>query len=194
VVHPVLEPDLREKVSRPLAGLASAHAREAHGSHDVLAGGEARDQVERLEDDAHGLTAIASKRRPPELGDVDVADPDLALCRGEDAGQARQERGLARAARAEQDDELTVAGLDIEPLDGSHHLAALGVLDGEVLDRQVRHLVRLLVDRKVLRQVLGQVLHHAPEKASAGSVRTARRTPKRLATTPTSTATTGSAR
>src|SRR5918995_917877 len=156
-----------------VASFAGAHPRQAQGSHDVLACRQAGDEVEGLEDDAHGVAPIARQGRAFELGDLGVIDSDLACGRRQDPGETGQKGGLTRPARAQEDDELAVGRVDVEPVDWSHALTALGVFDCEVSDREIRH--------------------HAPEKASAGSVRTARRTPKRLATTPTTTATSGSA-
>ena len=56
--------------------------------------------------------------------DQDVADGDLAAVGPFQAGDAAQQRGLARAAEPEQDEELLVADIDADAVDGMHRIGA----------------------------------------------------------------------
>ena len=60
--------------------------------------------------------------------DQDIADGDLAAVGPLQTGDAAQERGLARAAEPEQDEELLVADIDADAVNGMHRIAA-GLVD-----------------------------------------------------------------
>ena len=60
--------------------------------------------------------------------DQDIADGDLAAVGSLQTGDAAQERGLARAAEPEQDEELLVADIDADAVDGMHRIAT-GLVD-----------------------------------------------------------------
>ena len=66
--------------------------------------------------------ALEDHRDPPpprgKLGRVDAADEDPTAVDPLEAGEAAKQRRLAAARRAEQDDELLVAHLEIDPVDG----------------------------------------------------------------------------
>ncbi len=76
---------------------------------------------------------FASARRV-ERGDVEVAERDAARGRAQDAAEARQQRRLPAAARAEQDRQRAGGHLEVEPVDRPHGVAAARVLDDEVVD------------------------------------------------------------
>ena len=65
VVCPVGEADAGEHLPRPLAGGLGRHAGDQQRQLDVLRGRQDRDQVERLEDEAHALRAVAGRVRRP---------------------------------------------------------------------------------------------------------------------------------
>ena len=75
------------------------------------------------------------------LSAVTSVSPDVHRAGGgrQQAGQAREQRRLARAAGPEQQHEVAVAGLEPEALDRPDGVAALRVLDRQVLDPQLRH-------------------------------------------------------
>ena len=77
---------------------------------DVLGDVEQRDQVERLEDEAGPVAAQAGRLVVGQLADDLALEDDLAGRRLVEPAEQLEERGLARARRAHQGDEL--AGLD----------------------------------------------------------------------------------
>ena len=68
-----------ERLPRPLARLALGHPGEQERQLDVLGRGEDRDQVERLEDEAHRLGAMARALRVRELVDRMAVDEHAPL-------------------------------------------------------------------------------------------------------------------
>ena len=102
VPHPVLQADPLQQFLGALAGLAAVHARRVHRHHHILERGQAGEQVERLKHDADRAAPVHRQRGGVHLGDVDIVERDAARCRAEDSAEARQQRGLAAAARAEQ--------------------------------------------------------------------------------------------
>ena len=169
-----------EELVGPVPAAPAAHAGDQERRLDVLARREARDEVEGLEHDADGAAAVLPERSTGEAGHVDVAEADRPGRRREDAGEGGEERGLAAAARAEQQDELTRRHPQVEPVERTDRVAAARVLDGEVLDAEHRWLG--------IGSGRGPAIT-PPPKARAGSTRTARRSPARLATNPTASAT-----
>ena len=87
-------------------------ARDREWQHDVLFGGEHRQQVEELEDKADVLPAQARQLAVVERGDLGAGDLDRALGRLVEPGEDVHERRLAGARRAHHGDEL--ARLDTE--------------------------------------------------------------------------------
>ena len=170
-----------EQLVGSVPGPPAPHAGEEERGLDVLARREARDQVEGLEDDPDGVPAVVRQGTTREVGHVDVAEADRPVRRREDAGEGGEERRLPAAARSQQQDELTRGHLQVEPIERADRVAAARVLDGEVLHTE--HLVAVSSG--------DGIRHHAPPKAIAGSTRTARRSPARLATRPTAAATRG---
>ena len=74
--------------------------------HDVLLGGERRDQVERLEHEADLGAAELGELTVLERGQPGVADEDGAAGEAVEAGEAVQQGALARARRAHDRGEL----------------------------------------------------------------------------------------
>ncbi|BBY83983.1 hypothetical protein MPUL_51410 [Mycolicibacterium pulveris] len=64
MVQPVVQADPRQQLIRAFGRRAPRHARRAQRHHDVLPRGQARHQVERLEDDADAATS----RFRPSMG------------------------------------------------------------------------------------------------------------------------------
>ena len=90
---------------------------------DVVQHGEVREERVRLED---GVDRTAVGRQP---GDVGAVDPDRALVRALEAGDQPQRRRLPAAGRPEEREELTLADLEVEPVDGDERAEALGHAD-----------------------------------------------------------------
>ena len=162
---PLGEADLGQHLGRAAPSRACAHALGTQRHLDVLGGREARDQVERLEDDADPAPAVVVESAPVELGHLDAVEPHASSLGAENRGQHRQQRRLAAAARAQQHRELSAADVDRQAVDGAHDISAAGVLH---------------------HQVAAQKAHRDPAKDRAGSTPTARRRPMKLASTPTS--------
>jgi hypothetical protein len=95
--------------------------------------------------------------------------------RSQNAGQGGEQRCLTGTARADQDDELPIHHIEMEPLERPYRSRPGVVVDGEVANDKLAH-------------------HHAPAKARAGSTVTARRNAIPLATTPMATASAGNRR
>ena len=149
-------PTCAQHLGRAAPRRARAQALRAQGHLDVLGCGQARDQVERLEDDADPAPAIVVESAPVELGHLGAVQPHASPLRAQDRREYRQQRGLAASARAEQQGHLAGMDLDVQPVDGSHDVAAAGVLD---------------------HQVAAEEAHRDPANDSAGSTPTARRRP-----------------
>src|SRR4051794_6801821 len=175
---PIGQVDPLEEGGRPLTGLAVAGARGPHGRLYVLAGAQAGHEVERLEHDADGASPVGGHRRAPQLDDILAADEDRPGRGREDARQSREQRRLAAAAGSEQQHELSGGYVQIQAVDGSHDIAAAGVLDGQLLDDEING-----------RAHGNSRSHHAAPNASAGSAPTARRKPAALDSSPITTAT-----
>ena len=93
-----------------VASFGGGHVAGFEAELDVLADGEPRQQRERLED--HRDTGVR--------GDDGLVPIDRAAAgRGDEAGQAAQQRGLARAGLAEQRDDLAVVELEADVVE--HH-------------------------------------------------------------------------
>ena len=136
VSRTVREPDpLEQLVGTPVC-FPATDARQAKWRGDVLSRRQAGNQIEGLEDDADRPAPVLLELAPGQTGDLGRADTDRAHSRAQQRGQAGEQRGLARSARAEQDHQLPVVGREIQAVDRTDGVAALYVLDGEVLDLQ----------------------------------------------------------
>src|SRR5258708_25064693 len=80
------------------------HAVEILGEHDVLDGGEMRDQVILLENQPNGLGAEAYEGGAAELRDVGGGDADGPGGRLIEAAEDIQQRGFAGTGRAHDGD------------------------------------------------------------------------------------------
>ena len=89
-------------------GLAGDLQREAH----VV--GDRHVRVERVVLEHHRDVAVLGR----QVGDVAVADADRAAVDVLEAGEHPQRGGLAAAGRADEDEELAVADLEVELVDG----------------------------------------------------------------------------
>ena len=94
-----------------LGDLGLVDARDLQGEAHVVGNGHVRIQRVVLED--HGDVAVLGG----QVGDVAVADPDVADVDFFESGEHAQGRGLAAAGGTDQDEELTVRDVDVEPVD-----------------------------------------------------------------------------
>ena len=68
-------------------------------------------RVERIGLEHHGELALGRRL----VGDVAAVDDDLAAAGVLEAGDQPQQRGLAAARRADEDDELAVVDVEVDP-------------------------------------------------------------------------------
>jgi hypothetical protein len=116
---------------RFLLGLAPAAADHAGGGDDqVLQHGQMREQVVLLEDEAHALAQRNQLVFGAQRFHGGVAHADLPLLRAQQAGDAAQDRALARTGRPDDGHGLAAPHLDIDALEhgvvaeGQVHVAA----------------------------------------------------------------------
>jgi hypothetical protein len=93
------------------------------GEHHVLGGGERRDQVEVLEDEAHPAGADLGPGVVREAGDVLAAEIELrggavVRVRGVEQAQDVHQGALAGAGRAHDRDHLAGLDRDLDALEG----------------------------------------------------------------------------
>jgi hypothetical protein len=108
VVCPLVQPDVIQQLVRPLAGWPARNPGQPQRNHDVGPGAETGDEVERLEDHPDGFAPVGGQGPSAQRGDVLLAEADRARRGLEQPGQAGQQRGLAAAGGAEQDNQLAV--------------------------------------------------------------------------------------
>lgn len=130
------ESDLGERRRAAFAVRTGERGDQLH----VLDGGERRDQVEELKDEAHSLTPERAEGFAVELSDGDAVHLDDPARRTIETADDVQECGLARATRAQQNDELTGPDLEIDPVEGTNfgHTAAVYPVDTAERDRRLR--------------------------------------------------------
>ena len=141
---------------------SSTHAcvRRAAGQlereEDVLLGGQHRQQVEELKDEADVLAAQLGELAVAERGDRGPVDPHLARGRPVQPGQEMHERRLARARRAHDRGQLALGDRHRDAAQGVHGRVAGAVAAAEVTrgeaDGRLRVLGRVLRAEKSVRQ------------------------------------------
>ena len=104
------EPDDAERGHDVIATLCLGQVGQQQRQLDVLEGGQHRDQVIQLEDEADVPRPPGGQRPLGQTADLGVADPDRAARRPVDPGEQVQQRRLAGARRPHQSHE--VAGVD----------------------------------------------------------------------------------
>ena len=171
MVHTVLEPDPGQEFGGPLGGPTAVQPSQSHRRHHVAARRQRGNEVERLKDNAHSVTAVSGQRFALESDHLLAVDLDASGRGREDPRKAGKQRGLAAAARSEQDHQFAVVRFEAEAVKGPDEIAAGVVLDAELSNVKISH--------------------QAPAKAAAGSTPTARRRATRLESSPTITAASG---
>ena len=128
-----------QDVGHLLAHLAARPAGHLQRVGDVVVDRPVRQQLEVLEDDAE-VAAVVRDLLARDLGQVAPGDRDRAVARLDLLDQQAHDRRLARAGRADEEDEL--AGVDRERRVLEPHVAA-GVLlrDRAQVDDRARHRV-----------------------------------------------------
>ena len=116
VVHAVGEADLLEQQLDPRLALARAVAVEEQRHLDVLEGGDLRQQVEVLEDEADLAVADVGELVDVELRDLLAVEAVGAAARRVEAADDVEQGRLAGAGRTDDGDELAGLDLEVEPL------------------------------------------------------------------------------
>jgi hypothetical protein len=124
----------RASSARPTSASAFS-ARELH----VLEGGEHRDEVEGLEDEADLLGPQVAQSVVAERRDVGVADPDAPGGRVVEAADQVEERRLPGAGGPRDGEELARLDGKRDAAQGGHDRAPEGVVLGDVLDADGGH-------------------------------------------------------
>ncbi len=106
-----LEAEQLRDLARALLALGLRHLRDAQRERDVRGDGEVR--IERVVLEDHRDVALLRR----QVGDVAVADEDRAGVDLLEPGEHAQRRRLARARRADEDEELAVLDLEVERVD-----------------------------------------------------------------------------
>src|SRR5206468_2983629 len=101
------QPDAFEHLRGARPRLARRHAGQQQRKLDVLGRGEDRDEVERLEDEAHGMRAVSGPVTVGHREQVATVHHDAPAIDVVEAGQAVQQRRLPGPGRAHDADELT---------------------------------------------------------------------------------------
>ncbi len=90
-------------------------SRDLGDERDVLARGEARDQVVELEDEADVLAPVARERGLVGEREIVIAVVHVAAGRHVEPAEDVEQRRFAAARRAEQHDELALVEVEVDP-------------------------------------------------------------------------------
>ena len=115
-----------ERVGGAAAGFGRRHAAQLQRQGHVLLGRERRQQVERLEDEAHPLAADDRALVVVERGQIDAFEQHLAAAGRFDAAEDVQQGALARARRAHDRQQFALADLEVDAAQGVDAHLALG--------------------------------------------------------------------
>ena len=137
VVGPIGDADPLQQLGPAGAPLGPVEQeRELH----VLEDRERRDEVEELEDEADLAAPHARAVSQAHRADIPIPEQDGAgVGNVEPAGEV-QERGLPRAALADQRDELALSDGQVHVVEGHHLTRPGGVPLGDALELQQAHL------------------------------------------------------
>ena len=122
VVEAAVESDAGEQFAR--AGAAAAVAGEFHGEEHVLFGGESRDQVIALEDEADFAAADLRHLVLGEVGDVFAIEDHLAGGGRVETGEEAEQRALAATGRTHDGGELAARNEQVDALEDIHAVSA----------------------------------------------------------------------
>ena len=118
VPQPALEADPLHDLGQPAA--VGPGVREPGGQQDVLAHGQRRDEVERLEDEADAGAALLGQRGLGQLRQVRPGQPHGAVGRPVQARRAVQQRALARPGRAHHRGEGAAEEVDVTDVQSTY--------------------------------------------------------------------------
>ena len=109
VIEPIAEADERERLAR-----VERVVGDLGDQRDVLARGQAGDQVVELEDEADVAPPVARQLVLVGVGEVGAAIDDAAGGADVEAAQDVEQRRLAAARGAEQDDQLALEQIEVD--------------------------------------------------------------------------------
>ena len=124
MAQPLAQADGVERRGGRLAGLAVTS--KLQRQHDVFERCKAAQQLERLEHETHLAGACGGASVFVQGVDALTAQPNLSRRRGVQAGQQRQQRGLARAGTADDGHALAVGNGEVELVQNAQRLTAAG--------------------------------------------------------------------
>jgi hypothetical protein len=144
-----------EADARQHRGRVSAAAADLGAELNVLERGQAGEEVERLEDEAHGAPPEASELLPRRPGQVDAAHDDAAFGGDVERADHVQQRGLAATGGTEHNEELARAHLEVDSREPVNRAVARPVHAGDAVepDQGGATLLRASCPRTSSRQV-----------------------------------------
>ena len=117
LVELVPEAHLPQRLGGTAAALSARHARDGQGQFDVGEDGLVGDEVIALEHEADGVVAVGVPVPVGVAAGGDAVDDELAVVVAVEAADDVEQRGLARAAGAEDGDEFAVAQVEADPVE-----------------------------------------------------------------------------
>jgi len=112
------------------ASSASVNALEGEGDGDILLGGEAGDEVEGLEDEADGATAIDGPLPAVHGAEVAAVDGDGSGVWGIEATKEMEECGFSRSAHAEDGKEFAMGNPEVHVVERLDRCRSHAILAG----------------------------------------------------------------
>ena len=117
LVELVPEAHLPQRLGGTAAALSARHARDGQGQFDVGEDGLVGDEVIALEHEADGMVAVGVPVPVGVAAGGDAVDDELAAVVAVEAADDVEQRGLARAAGAEDGDKFAVAQVEADPVE-----------------------------------------------------------------------------
>ena len=111
------EAHLPQRLGGTAAALSARHARDGQGQLDVGEDGLVGDEVIALEHEADGVVAVGVPVPVGVAAGGDAVDDELAAVVAVEAADDVEQRGLARAAGAEDGDKFAVAQVEADPVE-----------------------------------------------------------------------------
>ena len=143
VLDAIAEPHERQRRVHALEAICAAELGEQQRQLDVALGGEHRQQVVHLEHEADVVGAPVAELGVRQPVDREAIDFDGARGRPVETAEQVQQRGLARARRPHERDEVAARQIQVELLEHRHHFVAALVLLGDATQAR-DHRIQLL--------------------------------------------------
>ena len=127
LVELVPQAHLPQRLGGTAAALSARHARDGQGQFDVGEDGLVGDEIIALEHEADGVVAVGVPVPVGVAAGGDAVDDELAAVVAVEAADDVEQRGLARAAGAEDGDKFAVAQVEADPVERCLRQIAGGV-------------------------------------------------------------------